>query len=152
MGLTIFVQPRVQIQPDSQGRYRITPQILNDLGRPIVTANYQSDFERAYPVFTVGPENAATDTINVAIQYKVAAVNINYKLRARLWITEDPTTCALSTANITSVPSMQSNQMDFVTSDTGYFPLDLTYVGAKTFYICLEHDGRVHVSPAIVFS
>lgn len=149
LNITFFVTPRVQITPDAQGRWPITPEMLNDMARPIVTGYIDEHSFIPYPVFSIGDESS--NTITVGVQFMLSTGTYTGRIRVRAWITEDSSTCAVSSEPITSVPEMHANQFDLVTSPTGQFNVQLSYSGDKTFYLCLEFNGKVWVSDAITF-
>ncbi len=145
MILTIAVEPGTTLTPDSQGRYVITPAVLEALGAPTATLSLPNNM-LIYMDVVVTDE--ATNVIKVSLQLR-NALGEALALRAvvECWLSDTengaPSAVAFSGAGLsvssgTLVHSI-ANDLHFklMTTSAGSAVMTFTETGARTSYFNL---------------
>ncbi|NCC50224.1 MAG: hypothetical protein EOM20_03315 [Spartobacteria bacterium] len=148
--LNMTVTPRRQLAADEDGKYLITPDILNQMARPIVTAEIdEQTIDLPYAVITI-TEVTAGEKYTVDVQTKKGDANYAQRMRLHAWLTESLTTLAESS----TVPDdMDAASWTVVTNTEGRMLLTLEHTSsAVDWYLCVDVCGRVYVSDVIEFT
>lgn len=151
ININISVTPRVQVSPDSQDRYLVTPDMFNDAARPIVTGSI--DESALYPEAQITVGAKVTQSIPVTIQMRLNNENWSQRCAVFMWLTQDASTLTPSASQPdSSTPiTFVSSQARGYTSASGAMSLTFTNAAAATWYLCIDFGGRVYVSEAMEF-
>lgn len=145
MNLTVAIQPGTTLTPDSQGRYIITPAILEALGAPTATLSLPNN-ALTYVDLVVSDE--ATDVVTVSLQLRNA---LGEALASRAvvdcWLSDvangTPSSAAftgagLSVSSGTLIQSIATNlYFKLMTTSSGTAIMTFTETVARTSYFNL---------------
>lgn len=146
------VIPRAVLTPDVDGKYLLTPGLVNDMARPIVSVTIaESDL---YPAALITINKVGTTT-SVTIQMQLSGSNIGQRFRIQAWLSENNTDLGIS-SNEPSSPATGwvGNQATIITDANGLYSTTFTHVGvARTWYLCISTaTGFISVSEAIAYA
>lgn len=145
------VKPRAQLTPDSEGKYHLTPEKLNDMANPIVSVNL--DIETFAPTvqFTVG--NEVNNARQVTLQVMLGGNPLNTRMRLQLWLTQSESTVAVASSLPSTPPAgWVAGQASIITGTDGLYVFTVTHNSTGTWYVAASAPtGVVYVSSAITF-
>lgn len=146
------VKPRAQLTPDSEGKYHLTPEKLNDMANPIVSVNLDVETFAPSVQITVGAKTGGT-TIPVTFQAILGGQALFTRLRLFAYLTQNLSSLEPAAILPETMPDgWSSGQVNLITDTAGRIDFEIRHSGSDTWYIVVSAPtGTVVISPALTF-